>query len=164
LTNLQANTLYHYRVISTDASQNVATGGDSTFTTAMTAGVIVPAVVGVGGGGVSGAGGGGAGTSVKTPVSAVPALHTTPILATSTFSFTRNLAFGTTSSDVKQLQLYLNAHGFIVALTGAGSKGHETTYFGHATMTALERFQAAHNVPPTGYFGPLTRAAIQKDS
>ena len=58
------------------------------------------------------------------------------------------------------LQKFLNAHGFVVAQTGAGSPGHETSFFGLATYRALKRFQTGQGLPATGFFGPLTRAAL----
>ena len=73
--------------------------------------------------------------------------------------------------DVVQLQQYLNAHGFVVAKSGTGSPGHETTYFGKATRAALIKFQEAHAADilapsgltqGTGYFGPGTRAFVNK--
>ena len=59
-------------------------------------------------------------------------------------AFTRTLKVGMTSADVKRLQVFLNTQGFIVAKKGAGSSGHETTYFGSATKAAVMRFQLAH--------------------
>jgi peptidoglycan hydrolase-like protein with peptidoglycan-binding domain len=62
---------------------------------------------------------------------------------------------------VLALQKYLNAHGYTVATSGPGSVGNETTTFGPATKAALIKFQKANNITPaSGYFGPLTRAAI----
>ncbi|OGS27987.1 MAG: hypothetical protein A2297_09080 [Elusimicrobia bacterium RIFOXYB2_FULL_48_7] len=44
ITGLAANTLYHYRVLSVDASANPATGTDNTFTTTNTAAPAISAV------------------------------------------------------------------------------------------------------------------------
>lgn len=75
--------------------------------------------------------------------------------------FTRDLDLNDTGADVMALQKFLNANGFTLATTGAGSPGNETTYFGPATRSALARFQASNNIlPSVGYFGPLTRAFI----
>lgn len=78
-----------------------------------------------------------------------------------TSRFTRNLTVGDTGEDVRTLQRFLNNNGFILATTGPGSPGNETTRFGALTKTALARFQAARGVvPASGYFGPLTRAKV----
>jgi peptidoglycan hydrolase-like protein with peptidoglycan-binding domain len=58
-----------------------------------------------------------------------------------------------TNPDVLQLQKYLNAQGFFVAQSGAGSIGKETNYFGLLTYKALIKFQEAHAsdiLTPTG--------------
>lgn len=76
-------------------------------------------------------------------------------------AFTRDLQLGSQGEDVRQLQVYLNAHGFPVAASGAGSSGNETTYFGPATQAALVAFQKSSGISPTqGYFGPKTRAYV----
>ncbi len=80
----------------------------------------------------------------------------------SAYVWTRNLTVGSTGEDVRQLQIYLNTHGSLVAPStdGAGRPGFETTYFGLKTKAALQVWQAAHGVPATGFFGPITRAKI----
>jgi hypothetical protein len=79
----------------------------------------------------------------------------------SKFVFLNNLQSGMIHSDVKELQKYLNTHGFPVALSGAGSLGNETTKFGALTKKALIKFQIANNInPAVGYFGPITRGLI----
>lgn len=77
--------------------------------------------------------------------------------------FMRDLRIGQTSEDVKRLQQFLNTHGFKVSDTGPGSPGQETLYFGLKTFNALKRLQTAKNIPNTGYFGPLTRAWVNKN-
>jgi len=85
-----------------------------------------------------------------------------PVLAGS-FLFNKNLSLGSISNDVKELQKYFNANGFIIAKTGPGSKGSETTYFGALTKAALIKFQKANKIKPSvGYFGPITRDFINK--
>ncbi len=83
------------------------------------------------------------------------------------YFFAKNLSQGMTGEDVRELQKYLNMNGFSVTTSGAGSSGNETVYFGSATRAALTRFQTAHAtelgiIQGTGYFGPLTRALINK--
>jgi peptidoglycan hydrolase-like protein with peptidoglycan-binding domain len=76
-------------------------------------------------------------------------------------TFTRNLYLGSQGEDVRQLQVYLNAHGFTVAASGPGSPGNETTRFGWATQAALAAFQKSVGITPaSGYFGPTTRAYV----
>lgn len=76
--------------------------------------------------------------------------------------FKRNLYVGMSGADVKALQQYLNTHGYIVAHTGAGSKGNESQFFGQATKKALMAFQKKNNiVPASGFFGPKTRAMMK---
>jgi len=75
------------------------------------------------------------------------------------YTFTRSLITGSTGEDVRELQKYLNSHGFPVASQGPGSPGNETTRFGAATRAALIQFQAANGIRPAlGFFGPATRA------
>lgn len=77
------------------------------------------------------------------------------------FAFTRDLQLGDDHAEVRELQKYLNARGFTVSASGAGSPGRETTYFGEKTRQALAVFQATHKLnPPSGYFGAITRAFI----
>lgn len=75
--------------------------------------------------------------------------------------FKNNLTVGAKTESVRTLQAFLNAQGFIVAKTGPGSIGYETSYFGALTRSALAQFQAAHGIhPAVGYFGPITRAFL----
>lgn len=90
---------------------------------------------------------------------------TTPAATTSTTpsatkcAFTRSLTVGSKGEDVKCLQQTLNAGGYKVAASGAGSPGNETTFFGPATKAAVAKWQAAAGVTPAvGYFGPLSQA------
>jgi hypothetical protein len=76
-------------------------------------------------------------------------------------AFQANLTLGSLGSEVKALQEYLNAHGYTVANSGAGSSGNETTKFGAATRAALMKYQQAKGITPAaGYFGALTRALV----
>lgn len=77
------------------------------------------------------------------------------------YFFSKDLEYGDDDQDVKELQKYLNTNGFKVAVSGAGSPGNETTYFGLATQSALAKFQRANNITPaSGYFGPITRDLV----
>lgn len=88
---------------------------------------------------------------------------------TQKYFFACSLTVGSNGADVEQLQIFLNEHGYVVAQTGNGSPGHETTYFGPATRSALVQFQnayAAEILAPlglsqaTGYFGSGTIKVI----
>ena len=96
---------------------------------------------------------------------------TAPAVTQSSFTFTRDLSLKSTSQDVLELQRYLNNNGFIIATSGPGSPGKETSSFGALTFKALVRFQEAFAkeiLAPngltrgTGYFGSATRAFINK--
>jgi hypothetical protein len=85
--------------------------------------------------------------------------NSNPSLST---TFIRNLKIGMTGEDVRQLQIFLNTHGFVLVTTGLGSPGNETTTFGNLTRATLIKFQKANNITPAvGYFGPITRAFVQ---
>jgi peptidoglycan hydrolase-like protein with peptidoglycan-binding domain len=65
--------------------------------------------------------------------------------------------------DIRNLQIYLNTHGFLITPSGPGSLGKETTLFGSLTKKSLIAFQRAHNIlPATGTFGLKTRGFIEK--
>jgi len=77
------------------------------------------------------------------------------------YQFTKDLELGDEDPNVKELQKYLNRNGLSVAISGVGSAGKETTYFGQATKAALIKFQQAKNISPAvGYFGPKTRSIM----
>lgn len=59
-------------------------------------------------------------------------------------TFTQNLKVGATGGEVMAVQKFLNGHGFVIAATGAGSPGNETSYFGPATKAAVIKFQNAN--------------------
>lgn len=75
-------------------------------------------------------------------------------------TFARNHQLWDIGSDILALQQWLNQNGYSVAQSGPGSPAHETDFFGLRTYHALLEFQATHHLPATGFFGPLTRAAI----
>lgn len=167
LTNLIPNTLYNYRVISTDAAGNTAISNNGTFSTLSIISVPnTPAPVNNPPANVP---------SVTKSVVAIdniptqlPANPVAPGAGSSTFFFTRPLRIGTRGEDVKILQQTLNKLGFVVAASGAGSAGKETTYFGRATTLAVQKFQCATlrlcsgspSINGYGNFGTASRAAL----
>ncbi|KKW31881.1 MAG: NLP/P60 protein, partial [Candidatus Kaiserbacteria bacterium GW2011_GWC2_52_8b] len=60
------------------------------------------------------------------------------------------------STDVEELQKILIAEGFL-------NVDSQTGYFGVLTRAAVQAYQKAHGITPqSGYVGPLTRAALNK--
>lgn len=83
------------------------------------------------------------------------------------YNFTLNHSTGDQGGEVMNIQKFLNAQGNLVATTGAGSPGNETSYFGSRTAAAVTAWQnanAAAVLAPvglsagTGYWGPSSRA------
>lgn len=96
-------------------------------------------------------------------------LAMTPVLVFSgEDDFTRSLKVGMRGEDVRMLQVVLNTDlETRVAVSGAGSLGNETDYFGPATKRALIKFQEKYRAEVltpvgltvgTGFFGEKTRA------
>lgn len=69
---------------------------------------------------------------------------TKPPVAQQVYQFARTLKRGSTGEDVRMLQRFLNAQGFLVSASGAGSLGKETSVYSARTAAALKRFQEAH--------------------
>ena len=66
--------------------------------------------------------------------------------------FMSDLKFGTTSNEIKNLQIALKLKGyFAFNITG---------YFGIITLLAVKAFQKANNIITTGFVGPLTRSCL----
>jgi hypothetical protein len=111
------------------------------------------------------------GIDQATLTSVTDALRGTPVITSATppviaaysapATFSRDLKFGMSGSDVRQLQQFLNNNGFVISQAGMGSPGQETTYFGQATKQALIKYQKANGiVPASGYLGPVTRGRV----
>lgn len=101
--------------------------------------------------------GGSTGTSVSTGIPAG-------------YQFTAPMRIGSTGVAVKYLQMFLNSNpATTVALSGVGSKGNESMYYGPATAAAVKKYQelnAAAVLAPvglttgTGNFGASTMAHV----
>jgi peptidoglycan hydrolase-like protein with peptidoglycan-binding domain len=82
-------------------------------------------------------------------------------LSDSSTRINRDLSKGSTGNDVKLLQKILNTNpSTIVASSGLGSSGNETTYFGSATEAAVIKFQNFYSFSPTGIVAGVTRAKV----
>jgi hypothetical protein len=81
--------------------------------------------------------------------------------ASAAYMHTSTLKMGMTSSQVMELQKALNANGFVVSTTGAGSPGMESMYFGAKTKAAVMSFQMSRpGLGVDGVVGPRTGAAL----
>jgi photosystem II stability/assembly factor-like uncharacterized protein len=106
------------------------------------------------------------GEVVVAPVVTQPQPVVTQVITPTTevkknFIFNKDLKLDQINSDVKELQKFLNNHGYLIANSGVGSKGLETTKFGSATKAALIKFQKANKInPASGVFGPMTRKIV----
>ncbi len=95
-------------------------------------------------------------TGIKCPI-----ITTTTIPITTNTIFTRTLKQGMQGDDVKALQVYLNTHGYPIALYNLGSLGKETTSFGSLTKKAVIKFQTANKLTPDGVVGKMTRERMK---
>jgi len=74
-------------------------------------------------------------------------------------TFYRNLSYGSSGSDVVQLQNFLISSGFLNLPTGVNEG-----YFGRLTVEALGQYQISKGIQPSsGYFGPVTRMQVIED-
>ncbi len=84
------------------------------------------------------------------------------------YVFNTNMKLGSRGTDVMNLQKVLNMYPQTqVSASGAGSPGMETSYFGPATRTAANKFQALHLVElgitaPTGNVFAGTRGLLNQ--
>jgi hypothetical protein len=75
------------------------------------------------------------------------------VLGASVYNFTVDMTIGSTGNDVIELQKRLRALGFFTYPTDTG-------YFGPLTQAAVKLYQASKGIITTGYVGPLTRGAL----
>lgn len=88
-------------------------------------------------------------TTVSMPVSASAASNS----ASNGKKFDKNLSYGVKgSADVKNLQDFLSKEGYL--------KGSSTSNYLDLTTKAVKAFQKANKIPSTGFFGSMTRAAV----
>lgn len=68
---------------------------------------------------------------------------------------------GDTGAEVKCVQALLNTDvATQVAISGVGSAGSETTYYGNLTVAGVKKFQAKYGTGSLGTVGPNTRAKM----
>jgi peptidoglycan hydrolase-like protein with peptidoglycan-binding domain len=150
-------------VVSNTCSNNASTlalsySGGSTVTNVITPSATICSGSGSSGGGSSGSRSNNSRSNATTsPIVSVINKPNTAGLA----NFIHDIAMGSQGVDVKELQVFLNTHGYIIVSTGIGSPGNEGTYFGEKTRQAIILFQKANNITPAvGKVGPMTRARI----
>jgi hypothetical protein len=80
--------------------------------------------------------------------------NTSPVSIQPPFVFTKDLSLGMTDPDISALQGFLQSKQYFPQTI------KPTGYFGQITKNALQAYQSANNIPATGYFGPLSRASI----
>jgi hypothetical protein len=111
-------------------------------------------------GGSSG-GGGSSGTRVRASVDTTVNEPAGRVLGASTVAvahvFMSEMGNGTSGDEVTALQAFLIAHGYLQIAAPTG-------YFGPMTEAALKLYQGSKGISTTGYFGPLTMAAINAES
>jgi len=88
-------------------------------------------------------------------------ISTTPetsgsVLGASTYNFTSSFGVGSNGADVSALQQFLITEGYLTAISSP------TGYFGPLTEAAVKAFQAKNNIDATGYVGPLTIAVLNQ--
>jgi peptidoglycan hydrolase-like protein with peptidoglycan-binding domain len=135
---------------STPFTGDLSSGGSSGTGRGLIATVVSS---GSGGSSSSSSGGWSGGSSIQRILA--PVVPSTPVVATPMLcTFGRNLSMGDTGIEVSALQTHLESQGLLVMPVGA-SKG----FFGLITKASVIAHQGIVNVPTTGYFGPMTRAA-----
>jgi peptidoglycan hydrolase-like protein with peptidoglycan-binding domain len=85
-------------------------------------------------------------------------------------NFSHSFSLHSSGPQVRNLQRFLNANGFMIATKGPGSLGNETDYYGQKTANAVKAFQKTYSksIKPssvtkaTGVFTNDTLAFINK--
>ncbi len=136
--------------VATDTAGNVTT---QTVTISNIDKTPPPAVV------VSRGGGGGGAFLVTLPKITVPTVTPSQVvgkvLGATNFKFSNYLRKGMKHDDVKELQERLRTEGLFNITPSI-------KYFGVGTLKAVKAYQKAHNIPSTGFVGPLTVAELNK--
>jgi hypothetical protein len=78
------------------------------------------------------------------------------VFASDCVDISNNLSIGSRNSQVSTLQTYLIDSGLL--------SSPATGYFGNLTLTAVKLYQGLKMITQSGFVGPLTRQAIQKET
>ncbi len=96
------------------------------------------------------------GVFTPAPTTPAPAAPSGQVLGASAYNFAVNFGLGTQDEDVTQLQTILITDGYLKVAPPTG-------YFGSLTKAAVEAYQTANNIlPASGYVGPLTRSLLNE--
>lgn len=99
--------------------------------------------------------------TVKAALGLVAVFALVGVYSASAYNFTTVLKMGSKGEAVRELQKALNAcSDTMVASTGAGSPGYETSTFAGKTKAAVMKLQAKAGLSQVGQVGPLTRAFL----
>jgi hypothetical protein len=158
---------------SSQTVQAVACYANSAVSQVMSQAYVINATVTTTTGGGGGGGGGGisyyvpATASTTTTTGGTTATTTTSsgtvgtggavgqVLGASTFNFLKDLTLTSKGTDVTELQKVLIKEGFLKLVTPTGK-------FGPMTKDALIKWQKKYKLPTTGFFGPMSRAFLNK--
>ncbi len=97
--------------------------------------------------------------NTRVAASVVSVAHAQTIACPSSFSV--NLGVGSTGAEVVALQTFLISKGFSLSSITSGQKAKGI--YDEETAIAVVKYQQSKGLPPSGYFGPLTRASANAE-
>ncbi len=93
-------------------------------------------------------------------IAAVALVATASAANAQSYTFSNDLQVGSRGPDVIQLQTWLMSNGF--SIPAIASNPSLKGYFGAQTQSALAAYQRSINLPAYGFFGPMTRAYLNR--